>query len=135
MTIEPPATGTQTRPGATDEFGYRQELRRVLRLFALFAVAISVISITTGIFVNFGFGISHLGPASIWLWPIAAVGQALVALVLAELATRIPLAGANYQWGARLVGPRYGYVVGFLGILYTAVGMPGIMLLGASPLL
>src|SRR5690242_6125045 len=114
MTIEPSAAGTQSESteGATDEFGYRHELRRVLRLFAAFAIAFSIISITTGIFVNFGFGISHLGPASIWLWPIAAVGQLLVALVLAELATRIPLAGANYQWGARLVGPRYGYAVG-----------------------
>ncbi|MEP6799303.1 MAG: amino acid permease [Lapillicoccus sp.] len=117
------------------EFGYRQDLHRVLRLFAVFSVAFSVVSITTGIFINYGFGISHFGPGSIWLWPIAAVGQLLVALVLAELATRIPLAGANYQWAARLVGPRYGYVVGALGIMYSAVGMPGILLLGAAPLL
>ena len=117
------------------EFGYKQELRRVLRLFAVFSVAFSVVSITTGIFLNYAFGITHLGPVSIWLWPVAAVGQTLVALILAELATRIPLAGANYQWAARLVGPRYGYLVGALGILYSAVGMPGILLLGASPLL
>lgn len=142
MSIDPgtarPASTASAQAGtqsATDEFGYRQELRRVLRLFAVFSVAFSVISITTGIFLNFGFGITHFGPASIWLWPIAAVGQALVALVLAELATRIPLAGANYQWAARLVGPRYGYFVGSLGIMYSAVGMPGILLLGASPLL
>jgi amino acid transporter len=117
------------------EFGYRQELRRVLRLFAVFSVAFSIVSITTGIFLNYAFGITHLGPVSIWLWPVAAGGQILVALILAELATRIPLAGANYQWAARLVGPRYGYLVGALGIMYSAVGMPGILLLGASPLL
>lgn len=124
-----------TDDGAVNEFGYRQELKRVLRLFAVFSVAFSIISITTGIFLNFGFGITHLGPASIWLWPVAAVGQTLIALIFAELATRIPLAGANYQWGARLVGPRYGYVVGSLGIMYSAVGISGILLLGASPLL
>jgi amino acid transporter len=135
LTARPDAAPAAGRDDAPDEFGYRQELKRVLRLFAVFSVAFSVISITTGIFLNFGFGITHLGPASIWLWPIAAVGQALVALVLAELATRIPLAGANYQWAARLVGPRYGYTVGALGIMYSAVGMPGILLLGASPLL
>ncbi|MBA2554718.1 MAG: amino acid permease [Geodermatophilaceae bacterium] len=128
-------TAPATEDGAVNEFGYKQELKRVLRLFAVFSVAFSIISITTGIFLNFGFGITHLGPASIWLWPIAAVGQTLVALIFAELATRIPLAGANYQWGARLVGPRYGYVVGSLGIMYSAVGMSGILLLGASPLL
>jgi amino acid transporter len=115
-------------------FGYRQELRRVLSTFAVFAVAFSIISITTGIFLNYGFGIAHLGPASIWLWPIAVAGQMLVALVIAELSTRIPLAGANYQWGARLVGPRYGWFIGALGILYGAVGLPGIMLEGLAPL-
>jgi amino acid transporter len=118
-----------------ESFGYRQELRRVLRPFAVFAVAFSIISVTTGIFLNYGFGITHLGPASIWLWPVAVVGQMLVALVIAELSTRIPLAGANYQWGARLVGPRYGWFIGALGILYGAVGLPGIMLEGLAPLL
>jgi len=124
-----------TAEAEVNEFGYRQELKRVLRLFAVFSVAFSIISITTGIFLNFGFAITHLGPASIWLWPVAAVGQTLVALIFAELATRIPLAGANYQWAARLVGPRYGYVVGSLGIMYSAVGISGILYLAASPLL
>lgn len=133
MAADQLASGTPD--AAVDEFGYRQELKRVLRLFAVFSVAFSIISITTGIFLNFGFAITHLGPASIWLWPVAAIGQTLVALVFAELATRIPLAGANYQWAARLVGPRYGYVVGSLGIMYAAVGISGILYLAASPLL
>jgi len=133
--MEPSAEISTENSAGAGEFGYRQELRRVLRLFAVFSVAFSVVSITTGIFLNYAFGITHLGPLSIWLWPVAAVGQTLVALILAELSTRIPLAGANYQWAARLVGPRYGYLVGALGILYSAVGMPGILLLGASPLL
>ncbi|MBA3418688.1 MAG: amino acid permease [Geodermatophilaceae bacterium] len=133
MSADQIAPGTED--AAVNEFGYRQEFRRVLHLFAVFSVSFSIISITTGIFLNYAFGITHLGPASIWLWPVAAVGQTLVALIVAELATRIPLAGANYQWASRLVGPRYGYVVGSLGIMLVAVGMPGILLLGASPLL
>ncbi|MGH3438253.1 MAG: APC family permease [Sciscionella sp.] len=134
MAITPSPNSAARDQPPVGGFGYHQELRRVLRKFALFAVAFSIVSITTGIFLNYGFGLAHLGPASIWLWPLAAVGQVLVALVLAELATHIPLAGANYQWGARLVGSRYGYLVGGLGILYGAVGLPGIMLLGAAPL-
>ena len=135
MSVDPPVTGASGDESNLQDFGYRQELRRVLKLFAVFAVAFSIVSITTGIFLNYGFGITHLGPASIWLWPIAVAGQFLVALVIAELSTRIPLAGANYQWGARLVGPRYGWFIGALGILYGAVGLPGIMLEGLSPLL
>lgn len=129
-----PVEPSRTQEQVANELGYRQELRRTLRRFSVFSIAFSIISITTGIFLNFSFGISELGPVSIWTWPIAAIGQTLVALVLAELATRIPLAGANYQWGARLVGPTYGWFVGALGVLYSAVGLPGIMFLAAAPL-
>jgi amino acid transporter len=116
-------------------FGYAQELRRKLRFFSVFAVAFSIISITTGIFLNYGFGLTNWGPAMIWLWPVAVVGQVLVALVVAELGTRIPLAGYAYQWSARLVNPTYGWFVGFAGLMYMTVGGGAIILLAASPLL
>src|SRR5580700_10480070 len=85
--------------------GYRPELRRSLRFFSMFAIAFSIISITTGIFLNYSFGLQHWGPASIWTWPIVGVGNLMIALVVAELGTRIPLAGYAYQWSARLVNP------------------------------
>src|SRR3954464_8077800 len=128
------APGNVSEEAVVNEFGYKQELRRKLRFFSVFAVAFSIISITTGIFLNFAFGFEHLGPAMIWTWPVAAVGQLLVCLVLAELATRIPLAGANYQGGARPVKPSYGRLVAALGIMDGAVGLPAIMFLAASPL-
>lgn len=112
----------------------RSALPRVLRRFALFAVAFSIVSITTGIYLNYGYGLTQLGPAAVWLWPVVVVGQLLLTLVLAELAGHVPLAGAAYQWAARLVGPRFGYAVGALGVVYTAVGVPGIMLVGMAPL-
>src|SRR5579872_3354023 len=129
--VEPPAVGTEEQ--VVSQFGYRQELRRTLRFFSLFSVAFSIISITTGIFLNYQPSFGTLGSAMIWIWPVAGVGQLLVALILSELATRIPLAGANYQWGARLVNPAYGWFVGALGVMYGAVGLPGIMLLAAAP--
>src|SRR6185312_14932817 len=93
------------------------------------------ISITTAIFLNYGFGLSYWGPASIWTWPIVGVGNLMIALVVAELGTRIPLAGYAYQWSARLVNPTYGWFVGFAGLLYMAVGGGAIMLTVAAPLL
>jgi amino acid transporter len=95
------------------KFGYTQELKRTLGTFSIFAISFSVISVTTGIFTNFSFAIGEFGTAAIWLWPIAAVGAMLLAFVLAELASRIPLAGYSYQWGGRLVGPGFGWFVGF----------------------
>ncbi|MCW2719086.1 APC family permease [Pseudonocardia sp.] len=118
----------------SENFGYATQFPRVLRRFALFAVAFSIVSITTGIFLNYSYGLTQMGPAAVWLWPVAAVGQLLVVLVLAELAGHFPLAGANYQWSARLVGSRFGYLVGALGVLYGAVGLPGIALIGLAPL-
>jgi amino acid transporter len=101
----------------------------------MFAIAFSIISITTGIFLNYGFGLAYWGPASIWTWPIVGVGNLMIALVVAELGTRIPLAGYAYQWSARLVNSTYGWFVGFAGLLYMAVGGGAIMLGVASPLL
>jgi amino acid transporter len=115
--------------------GYRPELRRSLRFFSMFAIAFSIISITTGIFLNYGFGLTYWGPASIWTWPIVGVGNLMIALVVAELGTRIPLAGYAYQWSSRLVNPTYGWFVGFAGLLYMSVGGGAIMLGVASPLL
>ena len=117
-----------------NEFGYKQELKRSLSWFSLFSVSFSIMSITTGIFLNFAFGITELGPVSIWIWPAVGVGQFLVALILSELGTRIPLAGAGYQWGARLIGPVYGWFIGALGLLYASVGVPGIVFLAVAPL-
>ena len=115
--------------------GYKPELRRSLRFFSMFAIAFSIISITTGIFLNYGFGLAYWGPAAIWTWPIVGVCNMMIALVVAELGTRIPLAGYAYQWSARLVNPTYGWFVGFAGLLYMAVGGGAIMLEVASPLL
>src|SRR6204780_5783055 len=115
--------------------GYKPELRRSLRFFSMFAIAFSIISITTGIFLNYGFGLAYWGPASIWTWPIVGVGNLMIALVVAELGTRIPLAGYAYQWSARLVNPTYGWFVGFAGLLYMTVGGGSIMLLIAAPLM
>ena len=101
----------------------------------MFAIAFSIISITTGIFLNYGFAITHWGPASIWTWPIVGVGNLMIALIVAELGTRIPLARDAYQWSARLVNSTYGWFVGFASLLYMTVGGGAIMLLAASPLL
>ncbi|MCW2686906.1 MAG: amino acid permease, partial [Mycobacterium sp.] len=146
MTIERPLNepagrvGSESvQPNANDAkvnaFGYRQELKRTLRFFSLFAIAFSIVSISTGIFLNYGFAINQFGGASIWTWPIAAAGQIVMALLIAELSTKIPLAGYAYQWGARLVGSSYGWYTGFFGLLYMSITGGAIILLGATPLL
>ncbi len=127
--------GSLADESINQSFGYKQELRRALKLFSLYAVAFSIISITTGLFANYGFGLAHLGAAMIWLWPVAAIGQLLVALVVAELGTRIPLAGYSYQWGARLVNTTYGWFTGFVGLCYLSVGAAAINFVVLAPII
>jgi amino acid transporter len=52
-----------------------------------------------------------------------AVGQTLVALVLAQFAARISLAGSSYQWASRLANPRIGWGFGWLSYCYLAIGV------------
>lgn len=113
--------------------GYKQELKRTLRLFSMFAISFSVISVTTGIFTNFAFATGEFGAEAIWLWPVAAVGALILSFVLAELASRIPLAGYSYQWGGRLVGPGYGWFVGFNLLCAFTLASGGETLLLLSP--
>jgi amino acid transporter len=113
--------------------GYKQELKRTLGLFSMFAISFSVISVTTGIFTNFAFATSEFGAASIWLWPVAAIGALILSFVLAELASRIPLAGYSYQWGGRLIGPGYGWFVGWNLLCAFTLASGGETLLLLSP--
>ncbi len=116
-------------------FGYPQQLRRALGYVSLFTVSFSVISITTGMYVNFGFGIANFGVAAIWTWPLVVVGQLLLSLILAELGSRIPIAGVGYQWSARLVGPGLGWVIAFGIMAAFTLASGGETLLLISPLI
>src|ERR1700677_4621517 len=131
----PPGPAANSAELVVERAGYKPELRRSLRFFSMFAIAFSIISITTGIFLNYGFGLAYWGPASIWTWPIVGVGNLMIALIVAELGTRIPLAGYAYQWSARLVNSTYGWFVGFAGLVYMTVGGGSIMLLVTAPLM
>jgi len=113
-------------------FHYKQELRRTLRFFGSFAVALSFISLTTGIFTNYGILLKNSGPAGIWTWPIVAIGQTLVALVFAEMASRMPLTGYSYQWASRLGGPAWGWFTGWVCVSFFILVIPAVDL-GLAP--
>ncbi|MGH9592291.1 MAG: APC family permease, partial [Bryobacteraceae bacterium] len=107
-------------------FGYKQQLKRTIRGFSSFALSFSLISMTTGIFGDFGQGLRHAGPAVIWSWCAAVIGQLLVALIIAELSAHYPLSGYGYQWTSRLTGPRFGFFTGWLLLVQWITALPGI---------
>ncbi|MEM7368931.1 MAG: APC family permease [Bacteroidota bacterium] len=115
------------------KFGYPQQLARRMGGFSSFAISFSLISIITGIFANFQFGIQQVGGAIIWSWTLVGLGQLLVAVVMADLAGRFPISGYGYQWTSRLSNPHVGYFVGWLLLMQFITGFPGVcQALGAT---
>jgi amino acid transporter len=106
-----------------EDCGYEPELKRTLGSFQVFAVSFAFISVAVGIFATYNDVLKNAGPAGIWLWPIIAVGQTLIALVIAQFAARIPLSGSSYQWASRLANPKIGWLFGWLSFCYLAAGV------------
>ena len=115
-------------------FGYEPQLNRSMGLFSSLSISISCMCITAGIFTVYAYSLGTVGPAFVWTWPIVAIGQILVALVLADLAGRIPISGYAFQWTSRLVNSDYGWFVGWAGLMAFTPGFTGLNL-GLAPIL
>jgi amino acid transporter len=115
-------------------FGYRQRLRRVMGIWENFSVGFTYLSPVVGVYAVFAYGLATGGPAFIWTIPIVMLGQLMVALTFAEIASQYPIAGGIYQWAKLLVGNRYAW---FSGWYYTAALLITIaaVAFGAAPFL
>lgn len=119
---DPKVSRGSAGPGAdVAEFGYTQAMQRSTRSFASFAVAFAFVSIATGIFTTYGAVLQSSGPAGIWTWPVAVVGQLMVALLFGSLAARIPVTGYSYQWVSRLANPVLGWIMGWISFTFLAI--------------
>ncbi|WP_375406368.1 amino acid permease [uncultured Amnibacterium sp.] len=121
MSDQTSATALGSDARSVQQFGYEQELKRGTGRFASFAVAFAFVSIATGIFTTYGAVLNSSGPAGIWTWPIAVVGQVMVALLLGSLAARIPVTGYAYQWMSRLANPVLGWIMGWISFTFLAI--------------
>jgi len=107
-------------------FGYKPQFKRVLGLFADFALGYSYMSPLAGFYALFAFALTVAGPAYFWTLPVILFGQVLVALIFAEASSQFPIAGGVYQWARHLVGPRWGFLTAFmylLALLATNAGL------------
>ena len=112
---------------AADDFcedcGYEPQLKRTLNGFQVFAISFASLSVAVGIFATYDDMLRDSGPIGIWLFPIVAIGQILVALVYAQFAARIPLSGSSYAWASLLVSPKVGWAFGWLAVI-SALASP-----------
>lgn len=122
MTAENVANSAAPDEDSLDR-GQEPELKRTLGGFQIFAVSFAFISVAVGIFATYDDVLRNSGPVGIWLWIFAAVGQALVALVVAQFAARIALSGSSYQWASRLANPKIGWLFGWVTFWYLAIAV------------
>jgi urea carboxylase system permease len=113
---------------ATDleRFGYRSELDRRLGGLSTFAASFALISIIVGLFTVYGIGYAFAGPPVAWTVLVVLAGQALVALVFAELAANYPISGSIYQWAKRLSNRPWGWMTGWTYVAAWLVVLPSI---------
>jgi amino acid transporter len=128
QTETPPFTGAETKISDVEDagdlhgFGYKQELHRTLGPYGSFAIAFSMISITTAIFFLLPSLFGTTGAIGVALWLPCAAGVFLIVMVYAHLAARIPITGFAYQWNSRLISPHYGWFTGYTALLAFMAG-------------
>lgn len=112
------------------EYGYKQELRRSLSMWSVFALGFATISPVVGIYAVIQLGFVFTGPVWIWAVLIAFVGQLFVATVYAQLSSQFPMTGGVYQWVRRLAGPKLGWMTGWVYLAAAIASLSTVAYLG-----
>src|SRR2546425_7594881 len=100
-----------TSAGVPPEQGSHQ-LRRMLTLREAVAIGVGG-TIGGGIFVLVGAAAGRAGPGTLLAFVLAFGISLLIALPYAELACRYPLAGGGYAFARTLLGPHWGFLMGW----------------------
>jgi len=98
--------------------GYAQELRRGMSGFSNFAISFTIISILSGTLTLYATGLNYGGPVmEAYGWPIVSVFVIIVALGMAEIASKYPTAGGLYYWASKMGGPAWGWFTGWFNLI------------------
>src|SRR5512139_2947511 len=98
----------------------KRALTRQLGAFDLTMLGIGAV-IGTGIFVLTAVAANKAGPGMMYSFIIAGIVCALTALVYAEIAAMVPVAGSAYTYSYAVLGEVVAWVVGWALILEYAV--------------
>lgn len=91
----------------------RPQLRRALGLHSAVALGVGG-TIGGGIFVLVGHSAAQAGPAALLAFALAFLASLLIALPYAELACRYPEAGGGYAFVRKVLGPGWGFLMGWI---------------------
>ncbi|KAJ5780308.1 hypothetical protein N7457_005468 [Penicillium paradoxum] len=92
---------------ALEKLGYQQELKRSFNLLDMVGFSFSIVTCWTALSGGFIIGIQAGGPpVMIFGWIGVCVFTMFIALAMAEMCSRWPVAGGQYSWVAMLAPPR-----------------------------
>ena len=94
--------------------GYSTQFERSMSLWENFALGFTYLSPVVGVYSLFAIGMAAAGPAMIWWYLIAAVGQLIVCLTFCEVVAQFPISGGLYPWCRRLVGRKWAWMAGWI---------------------
>ena len=103
--------------------------KNAITLFGVVATTCAFMGPATSIYFNTGLGVRSCGNAFGFALLIAMVTMLLVAHVIAEFAKKIPTSGFGYTFSVQGLGPKAGFVVGW--VLVGGYAMIGPMMLAA----
>jgi amino acid transporter len=103
--------------------GYKQELTRGFTRLTNYGMAVSVVSISSGISSLFAYGMITGGPVvMIWGWLVVGFFTLLVALSMAEICSAYPTSGGLYYWTGILVPERYKPIASWFTGWFNLIG-------------
>jgi amino acid transporter len=102
---------------------YKQELTRKLSRLTNYGMALSVVSISSGISSLFAYGMITGGPVvMIWGWLIVGLFTLSVALGMAEICSAYPTSGGLYFWAGIIVPEQYKPIASWFTGWFNLVG-------------
>ena len=93
----------------TSQTANQTELKREFGFFHAFALSFADTSLIVAFYGVFAIALGAAGPTFFWGLLVVLVGQFLVSLILAEVASAWPLEGGVYQWTRKQTGATAGW--------------------------
>ncbi|TKX25740.1 amino acid permease-1 [Elsinoe australis] len=115
--------GTKNDKHDMNVLGKKQELRRNFNFITMLGFTSTCLASWEGLLVYLGFALTNGGTGLLfWGFIACAIGQALVYLSIAEMASMSPAAGGQYQWVSEFAPPKWQKLLSYLSGWLTAIG-------------
>ncbi|OGE53836.1 hypothetical protein PENARI_c007G11551 [Penicillium arizonense] len=129
MTTKEAFNASTTEDVALEHLGYQQEFKRSYSLFDMVGFSFSIVTCWTALSGVFIIGVEAGGPpVMIFGWIGVCVFTVFIALAMAEMCSRWPVAGGQYSWVAMLAPPRVSRQLSYITGWFM---LTGILAMGA----